>query len=85
MEIESIIKRLIEEHLAEINIKIDTITYQKEENTNVLRIIIDKDPYINVDDCVAATNIISPIIDKEDIINDTYVLDVCSKTKGGDK
>ena len=49
-----------------------------------LRVIIDKEPYVDVDTCVKATEIINPILDKiEDEFDDAYVLDVCSKEKGG--
>jgi ribosome maturation factor RimP len=85
MKNESAIKNLIEKPLLDINIRIDDISYVKENNMNILRITIDKEPYIDVDDCVAATKIINTIIDKENIINDTYILDVCSKEKGVDK
>ncbi|MDD2202897.1 MAG: hypothetical protein PHT75_00170 [Bacilli bacterium] len=84
MKNESVIKNLIEKPLAEINIKLDDVSYLKEDNMSILRITIDKNPYIDVDDCVAATKIINSIIDRENIIDDAYVLDVCSKEKGGD-
>lgn len=85
MENEGIIRNLIEKPLAEIDIKVDDVSYCKEGSMNILRITIDKEPYVDVDDCVAATKIINPIIDGENIIYDTYVLDVCSKEKGGEK
>lgn len=85
MEIEEIIGTLIKEPLAKISIKLDTVSFCKEGNANVLRITIDKEPYIDVDDCVAATKVINPIIDAEVTINGAYILDVCSKEKGGDK
>ncbi len=85
MKKEDIIKNLIEGPLKTINIRVDDVSYGKEGNINVLRITIDKEPYIDVDDCVDATKIISPILDKEDIIEDSYILDICSKEKGGDK
>jgi ribosome maturation factor RimP len=85
MEKEGIIKDLIVKPLKEINIDVDSVTFTKEGNMNILRITIDKEPYVDVDDCVAATRIINPIIDKVDVTDDTYILDVCSKEKGGDK
>lgn len=85
MKSEGIIRDLIEKPLATIDIKVDDVSYCKEGNMNILRITIDKEPYVDVDDCVDATRIINPIIDEHDIIKDTYVLDVCSKEKGGDK
>ena len=82
---EEIIKELIEESLSKIGLKVDNVFYGKEDNNFVLRVTIDKDPYIDVDDCVAATKTINPILDEVNIISDTYVLDVCSKERGGDK
>lgn len=79
------IKSLINKPLSEVNIKVDDVTYVKEGTMNILRITIDKDPYIDVDDCILATKIINPILDKEDIIEHTYMLDICSKEKGGNK
>ncbi|HHT38239.1 MAG TPA: hypothetical protein GXZ95_02350 [Mollicutes bacterium] len=84
MKKEGIIKKLIEEPLSKINIIVDDVVYVKENGINFLRVTIDKEPYVGVDDCVAATKIIDPIIDKEDIIKDSYILDVCSKERGGD-
>ena len=82
---EEIIRELIEESLSKIGLKVDNVFYGKEDNNFVLRVTIDKDPYIDVDDCVAATKVINPILDEVNIISDTYVLDVCSKERGGDK
>ena len=79
------IRKLIEGPLSDISIILDDVVFVKEDGINFLRIVIDKARYVDVDDCVAATKIINPIIDKEDIIDDTYVLDVCSKEKGGSK
>jgi ribosome maturation factor RimP len=85
MEKEGIIKDLIKKPLEEININVDSVTFTKEGSVNILRVTIDKEPYVDVDACVDATKIINPIIDKVDIPFDTYILDVCSKEKGGDK
>ena len=42
-------------------------------------IIIDKMPYVDLDTCVEATHIINPILDEADLIDESYVLNVCSK------
>lgn len=73
---------LIEDPLKQLGIKIDKILYVTENKQSFLRIIIDKEPNINIDDCVAASNIINPILDKADLIKEKYILDVCSRTKG---
>ncbi len=77
------VKSLIEEPLKKVNIKVDEVLYIKEGGTYFLRVIIDKEPFVDIDTCVIATDIINPIIDTlEDEFKDTYVLDVCSKEKG---
>jgi ribosome maturation factor RimP len=85
MNIESEVMELIKEPLQKEGIIIDNISYLKEDNNYFLRIITDKDKDINVDDCVKVTKIIKPILDKANIIEKSYILDVCSKVKGDDK
>jgi len=80
--LEEKIKSLLEGKLKEIDIWIDQVIYEKEGSTWFLRIIIDSENIIDLDKCVEATNIISPILDKEDLIEESYILDVCSKERG---
>ena len=77
------VRKLIEEPLNKINIKLCDVEYVKENNMYFLRVIIDKEPYVDVDTCVEATNVINPLIDTlEEEFDDSYVLDVCSEEKG---
>ena len=78
------VKKLIEGPLNKINVKVDEVTYEKEGTIYFLRVVIDKEPFVDVDTCVSATEIINPILDKiESEFDDSYVLDVCSKEKEG--
>lgn len=80
---ENKIRELIELPLKEKNIKLCNVEYVKEGTTYFLRVTIDKEPYVDVDTCVMATEIINPLIDTiEDEFDDSYILDVCSKEKG---
>ncbi len=77
------VRKLIEEPLKEINVKVISVTYAKEGSVYFLRVVIDKEPFVDIDTCVSATEIINPLIDKiEDEFDDSYVLDVCSMEKG---
>ena len=60
------------------------MTYQKEEGNNVLRIVIDKEGIVDLNDCIAVNKIINPILDEKDPISESYILDVCSKEKGSE-
>lgn len=80
---ENKVRELIEAPLKEKNIKLCNVEYVKEGTTYFLRVIIDKEPYVDVDTCVMATEIINPLIDTmEDEFDDSYILDVCSEEKG---
>ena len=76
------IRKLIEKDVSKMGIKIDSIKYEKEGNNNFLRIVIDRDKAIDVDTCVKVTNVINPLLDDVDFINESYILDISSKEKG---
>ncbi len=78
------IKSLIKDVIEDNNYILDDVEYVKEGSIYFLRVIIDKAGIIDVEDCVAVSNLINPILDKEEPIEDNYVLDVCSKEKGSD-
>lgn len=82
MEVEKIIRELLEKVIEENGYKLDEVIYEKEGSVYFLRIIIDKEPYVNVEDCVVISNLINPILDEKDPIKDSYILDVCSKERG---
>ncbi len=77
------VRSLIEKPLNEINIKLCDVEYVKEGSMYFLRVVIDKEPFVDVDTCVLATEVINPLIDTlEDEFDEAYVLDVCSLEKG---
>lgn len=78
------IRSLLEEEVSKAGYVLDDVFYGKEDGVNTLRLVIDKNGYINVGDCVKVNEIVNPILDKEDPISESYVLDVCSKEKGSD-
>ena len=76
------IKKAILPKLEPLEIVVDEITYEKEGNYYFLRIILDRESGLDLDTVVEATNIINPILDDLDLINDSYILDVLSKERG---
>ncbi len=68
--------------LSELNVFISDITYGKVDNENTLTIILDSNEIIPLNKVVMATRIINPILDKLDLIDESYTLDVYAKEKG---
>ena len=77
-----IIKKEIMEPMNKMDIIVDSIDFVNENNYYFLKIVLDKVNGINLDTIVEATNIINPIIDKLDLIEEEYVLDISSKERG---
>lgn len=82
MDIASKVKTLIEDAVKENGYIIDEVLYVKEDGNYFLRVVIDKNGIIDIDDCVTVSKLINPILDSNDPIEDNYILDVCSKEKG---
>lgn len=76
------VRELIETPIEEAGYVLDEVTYEKDGKSYFLTVVIDKPGIVTVDDCVIVTKLINPILDSEDPISDSYVLDVCSKEKG---
>ena len=79
--------RLVGDSLKEENAFIDDAFLEKEGKDNYLRVVIDtedKKDIIDIDRIVRITKIIDPIIEKEDLVKEEYILDVYAKTKGDD-
>jgi len=68
--------------LDDLGVFIDSVTYGKVDNENTLTIVLDSSEMITLNKVVMATRIINPILDKLDLISDSYTLDVYAKEKG---
>lgn len=82
MEIAEKVRPHIESVIVENGYILDTVEYVKEGSMYFLRVVIDKEGFIDLDDCVKVSELINPIIDTLDFLEDSYTLDVCSKEKG---
>lgn len=54
------------------------VEYVKEAGEWYLRVYIDKEGGVSIDDCVDMTHALSPVLDKEDPIPQEYMLEVSS-------
>lgn len=80
--IEEKVRNLIEGTVTDMGLVLDSVIYEKEGSNYFLRIVIDSEKLLDVDTCVSVTRAIEPLLDKEDIISNSYILDVSTKEKG---
>ena len=76
------LKKAINEKLSSKEMIVDDIYIEKKGKYTFLTIVVDKVGGIDLDGIVEATNIINPIVDKYDICEKEYILDVISKERG---
>lgn len=80
--IEEKVRNLIEKDVNNLGISIDNIEYVKEGSNYFLRITIDSNDVIDIDKCVEVTDVINPLLDEADLIEESYILDISTKEKG---
>lgn len=54
------------------------VEYVREAGSWYLRVYIDKDEGVSINDCEAISKAIDPVLDQEDFIPDSYIFEVCS-------
>ena len=70
--------KLFESELAEQGYELVEVEYVQEYGTMILRMYIDKEGGVNVDDCAEASRMISAIMDQVGFVGGEYVLEVSS-------
>jgi ribosome maturation factor RimP len=78
MEVIERIKALLEPIANERKFYIVDITYRREGGKLALRILADKEGGITMDDCTGLSNELSELLDRKNIIEEQYVLEVSS-------
>ena len=68
--------------LAEHNFELWDVEYVKEGSSKFLRIYIDKPGGITVDDCEVVSRAFGDLLDQEDFIEESYILEVSSPGLG---
>ena len=77
-KIEDKVFDLINEPIQNLNLSIYDIEYVKEGSGWFLRIYIDKDGTIDINDCENVSRLIDPMLDDANIIKSAYCLEVSS-------
>jgi ribosome maturation factor RimP len=72
------IEQLIDPVLAEKDMELVDVEFQREDGDWVLRVLVDKEGGVNLDDCAGASYEISALFEVEDPISPAYRLEVSS-------
>lgn len=72
------VEGLIDPILKEIRLELVDVEYKKEGQNWVLRIYIDKEGGVTIDDCSKASRQIEDLIDVEEVVPTSYTLEVSS-------
>ncbi len=75
---EALIEELVLPITNEHNIELVDVEYVKEAGEYYLRIFIDKEGGVSLNDCEVVTRAINPILDEKDPIVENYYLEVSS-------
>ncbi len=81
MDREGIVKRIEElaiPLLVSEGLELVDVELKKEGHGLVLRFTIDKEGGVNLDVCSRASGVLGDLLDREDILSQSYVLEVCS-------
>ena len=81
-EYETRTEKILEPIMTENNFELVDVEYVKDAGTWYLRAYIDKEGGFTVDDCEMVSRRLSDWLDKEDFIDDSYILDVSSPGLG---
>ena len=76
--IEEKVENLIKKNIEDIGYELYDVIYLKEGKNYTLRIVIDNEKGISLEDCEKVNNEITDILDEADYIKDQYFLEVSS-------
>lgn len=77
-KIEEKVESSVKQKIEELGYKLYDVEYVKEGKDYYLRIYIDKEQGIDLNDCELVSNNITEILDKDDFIKEQYFLEVSS-------
>ena len=78
MKIEDKVWELIKETVSNLQLDIYDVEYVKEGNGWFLRIYIDKENGVDINDCENVSRAIDPLLDEAEVITGQYTLEVSS-------
>ena len=77
-KIEEKVEALVKNKIEQIGYELYDVLYLKEGANRILRIVIDSESGISLDDCEKVNNEIKDVIDEADLIPEQYFLEISS-------
>lgn len=77
-KIEEKVEELVTKPINDLGYRVYDVMYVKEGKDNYLRIFIDKDEGISLNDCEKVNDAITDMLDEADLIKDQYFLEISS-------
>jgi len=78
MEILDRVGELVAPYLAEHGIELVEITYKRMQEGMTLRLLVDTPAGVRMDECEALNNFLSETLDRENVIEEHYLIEVSS-------
>ncbi len=75
---EEITSKLITPIVEQFGCTLVDVEYARENSGNYLRVYIEKDGGVSIDDCVDVSRAFNPILDEKDFIEEAYTFEVSS-------
>ena len=72
----------LQEAFEKTDIIVDDIAFEEKGKYTFLTVTLDKIGGIDLETIVEATKVVNEVVDKADITDDSYILDVVSKERG---
>ncbi|UTR15060.1 ribosome maturation factor RimP [Salipaludibacillus sp. LMS25] len=76
--IQSTVEQLVQPILEELSLELVDVEFQKEGKSWFLRVYIDSDNGVDLDDCTSVSERVSELLDEHDPIEQAYYLEVSS-------
>lgn len=72
------VAELVREPVGSLGLRLWDVKYVKEGASWYLRVYIDKDGTVDINDCTEVSHLLDPLLDEADMINSAYYFEVCS-------
>ncbi len=76
--VKDIVENILSEFLSKNNIELYDVTFEKQGSDRFLRVFIDKEGPVSINDCEMVSRFLSNKLDKNDPIEEAYFLEVSS-------